>query len=286
MVVGKGGAGRSTMAAALAQRAAAAGERVLAVDATAAGGLASALSWRRPVTPGVITAAGPGRPSLLALSTEAALEQYLKMNLKLAAGARVVGPLARILEFVATAAPAVREILAIGKIGHEVRSGAWDRVVVDGPATGHVVELLSAPDALRPLVGRGPLRDDTVWLSALLADPAVTRAVAVSVGEELVVSETAELLARLAAETSVTVSCLVANRMPPPIGRAGEAEAGRLAAAGDALAPVATLAAARHRSWCAQRERLAALGLPVLEVPDQPAHPVEAVTAALGAARW
>ncbi len=285
-MVGKGGAGRSTVAAAVAQRAAAAGERVLAVDATAAGGLASALAWNRPVTPGVITTGGDGRPSLLALSTEAALEQYLRMNLKLAAGARVVGPLARILEFVATAAPAVREILAIGKIGHEVRTGAWDRVVVDGPATGHVVEMLAAPDALRPLVGRGPLRDDTVWLSALLADPAITRAVAVSVGEELVVTETTELVARLAAETKVTVSAVVANRLPPPVGPAGVAEAGRLVAAGDALAPVATLAVARHRSWGAQRERLAALGHPVIEVPDQPALPVAAVADALAAARW
>ncbi len=286
MVVGKGGAGRSTVSAAVARRAAAAGERVLAVDATAAGGLASALAWNRPVTPGLITAGGDGRPSLLALDTEAALEQYLRMNLKLAAGARVVGPLARILEFVATAAPAVREILAIGKIGHEVRTGAWDRVVVDAPATGHVVELLGAPDALRPLVGRGPLRDDTVWLSALLADPAITRVVAVSVGEELVVTETAELVGRLASETKVTVSALVANRLPPAIGPAGEAEAGRLAAAHDQLAPVATLAVARHRSWCAQRERLAALGRPVMEVPDQPTRPVEAVVDALAAARW
>ncbi|MEZ5409715.1 MAG: ArsA-related P-loop ATPase [Acidimicrobiales bacterium] len=284
--MGKGGAGRSTVAAALALRAASAGGRILAVDATAAGGLASALSWGRPVTPGVITAGGPGHPSLLALSTEAALEQYLRMNLKLAAGARVVGPLARILDFVATAAPAVREILAIGKIGHEVRTGAWDQVIVDGPATGHVVELLSAPDALRPLVGRGPLHDDTVWLSALLADPAITRAVAVSLGEELVVSETAELMARLDAETRVMVSGLVANRLPPPIGPVGEAEAGRLAAAGDPLAPVATLAVARHRSWRAQQERLAALGLPMVEVPDQPAHPVAAVADALAAARW
>ena len=286
MVVGKGGAGRSTLTAALAQRAASAGQRVLAVDATAVGGLASALSWGRPVTPGMITAGGQGRPSLLALNTEAALEQYLRMNLKLAAGARVVGPLARILEFVATAAPAVREILAIGKIGHEVRTGPWDRVIVDGPATGHVVELLSAPDALRPLVGRGPLHDDTVWLSALLADPAITRAVAVSLGEELVVSETAELVARLRAETRVTVSGLVANRLPPAIGPAGEAEAGRLEAAGEPLAPVATLAVARHRSWCTQRERLAALGLPLVEVPDRPAHPVEAVADAVAGARW
>ena len=75
-----------------------------------------------------------------------------------------------------------------------------------------VVEMLGAPDALRPLVGRGPLRDDTVWLSALLADPAITRAVAVSVGEELVVTETTELVARLAVETKVTVTAVVANR--------------------------------------------------------------------------
>jgi len=160
-------------------------------------------------------------------------------------------------------------------VGAELGRRGW-RVSYAGDPTGMEARLVAGRGLefvalpARPLVGRGPLHDDTVWLSALLADPTITRAVAVSVGEELVVSETNELVARLRAETQVTVSALVANRLPPPIGPTGEAEAGRLAAAGDALAPVATLAVARHRSWCAQRERLATLGLPLVEVPDQP----------------
>lgn len=313
MVVGKGGAGRSTVAAALARRSAdgggphrspvnessgrgsagrapvgrgrARGRRVLAVDAVGNGGLAEALGLARPSPAGVVTAVGGGL-SVLALSTEAALDQYLRMNLKLAVGARNLGPVARILDFVATAAPAVREILAIGKIGHEVRTGVWDRVVVDGPATGHVIELLAAPDALRPLVGRSPLADETVWLSALLGDPAITRAVAVSLPEELVVSETLELAGRLAAETRVSLGPVVLNRLPPPVGRAGRAEARRLVEAGHELAPLVTLAVERHQGSVRQRARLEALGQPVLEIPDDPPDPVAAALAALEAAGW
>src|SRR6266498_4392524 len=67
-----------------------------------------------------------------------------------------VGPLARVFDFVATAAPGVKEILTIGKICWEVREAlegraGWDLVVVDAAATGHIVAQLGAPQAIEEL---------------------------------------------------------------------------------------------------------------------------------------
>lgn len=213
LVTGKGGVGRSAVAAALATGSTAAGRRVLAVDAVGDGGLARSLG----VDAGP---SGGGRPqqltdgtTLLGLATSASLDEYIRLQLRLPF-ATSVGPLSRVVDFVAAAAPAVREILTIGKIGYEVREGRWDVVIVDAPASGHVIELLAAPQNLGDFVTVGPLADQTGWLRALLEDPATTAAVVVTLAEELAVSETIELRARLAAETGVQLGPTVVNRVP------------------------------------------------------------------------
>lgn len=293
VVTGKGGVGRSTVAAGLGRYRSRRGERVLVVDATATGGPGLALGWTGPVPPGEIVEipdrealAGAGSLSLLRLSTQHSLEEYLRLTIKLAPGVRTLGPVARIFDYVATAAPAVREILSIGKIGNEVRKGVWDAVVVDGPATGHVVELLTAPDALSQLVGRGPLLGETRWLSELLADPQVTSALVVSLAEELVVNETLELVDRLRAETSVRLAGIVANRLAPVVDGTGQVETTRLRSDGHPWAGVAALAVERGEHGLHQRERLTGPGLPVLAVADEPGQGVAAVMAALAASGW
>jgi anion-transporting ArsA/GET3 family ATPase len=289
IVVGKGGVGRSTVAAALARQGAAAGERVLAIDAVTAGGLRLALGHGSPVRPGrnvELDPAGGGRLTLLELGTEAALDEYVRLNLRLPIAPTSLGPIARVFDFVATAAPAVREILTIGKIGHEVRRGPWDLVVVDGPATGHVVELLSAPDSLRELVDFGPLVEETGWLSELLSDPEMTSAVAVSIPEELPVTETLELVDRLRKETGVALSGVVVNRMPPPISVAGEAEAAALDRARDPLAPLAEIVVDRHRRAKLEQQRLVSLGLPLVEIAEVSHDPTAAALGAIAGAGW
>src|SRR5207237_8569030 len=86
------------------------------------------------------------QPNLFAMSmnTEDSLQEYLRLQMRLPAVARV-GPLARAFEFVATAAPGVREILTVGKPVWEVREGHWDLVVVVAPARGHLDGELAAP---------------------------------------------------------------------------------------------------------------------------------------------
>lgn len=244
-----------------------------------AGGLAVALSHDEPVTPGKMVELGS--LTLLELATEASLEQYVRRTLRIPIPTSNLGPIARIFDFVSTAAPAVREILTMGKIGHEVLHGPWDLVVVDAPASGHVVELLASPEALRELIAFGPLVDETAWMSELLADPYTTSALAVTLAEELAVSETLELLARIGEETAVEMGGIVVNRLAPPVSDAGVAEAEALNAQGGPLGIVASLAVERHRSAQEQRRRLDQLALPVFEVFDQPDDPVATVMAAL-----
>ena len=173
---GKGGVGKSTMAAATALLAARTGRRVLLVEVDAKGDVPAQFEQKavgftpREVYPGVLA---------MAMDTEASLREYLRVSMRVPVIGRL-GPLAQVLDFVATAAPGVKEILTIGKIMWEVREAIEGRadhdiVVVDAAATGHIVAQLGAADAIQELVDVGPLRDQTRWVSELLADPARDR---------------------------------------------------------------------------------------------------------------
>ena len=138
----------------------------------------------------------------MAMDTEESLKEYLKLQLKVPLIGRI-GPLARTFDFVADAAPGVKEILTVGKLCYEVRERNYDLVVVDASATGHVVGQLAAPQAINELVKVGLVRDQTAWMVDILSDPAITAAVIVSAPEEMPVSETIELAERLRTETDV-----------------------------------------------------------------------------------
>ena len=115
----------------------------------------------------------------MAMNTEESLKEYLSLQLKLPLIARI-GPLARTFDFVATAAPGVKEILTVGKLTWEVREDNYDLVVVDAPATGHIVGQLRAPEAIRELVSVGLVRDQTEWMTELLTDASRTGVVIVA----------------------------------------------------------------------------------------------------------
>src|SRR5205823_11109303 len=109
-------------------------------------------------------------PGLFAMTmdTEESLQEYLRLQLRLPMVARI-GPLARAFEFVATAAPGVKEILTVGKPVWETRQRNYDIVVVDAVATGHIVAQLRAPQAINELVQVGLVRQQTGWMLELLA---------------------------------------------------------------------------------------------------------------------
>jgi anion-transporting ArsA/GET3 family ATPase len=150
------------------------------------------------------------------MDTEASLQEYLRLQMRLPAIARI-GPLARAFEFVATAAPGVREILTVGKPVWEVREGHFDIVVVDAPATGHIVGQLAAPQAINELVHVGLIRQQTGWLIEILGDTRITGLVIVTTPEEMPVNETIELAGRVEEETDVSLAGIIVNRVLPEL---------------------------------------------------------------------
>ena len=81
--------------------------------------------------------------SAMAMNTEDSLREYLRLFVRIPLVARI-GPLARTFDFVADAAPGVKEILAVGKLCYEVREQHYDLVVVDAEASGHIVAQIGA----------------------------------------------------------------------------------------------------------------------------------------------
>ncbi len=220
-VTGKGGTGKTTIAAALAQLAAERGKHVLACDVDAKGDLAALFEAGpvdfvgREVAPGVVA---------MSMDTEASLREYLKLYLRIPVVGGL-GPLAKTLDFVAAAAPGVREILTVGKLCYEVRERHYDLVVVDAAASGHIVSQLAAPQAVNDLVKVGLIRSQTDWMLEILSDPRRTGVVAVTTPEEMPVNETLELAGRIRSETTVQLSAVVVNRVLPELFGLHEEEA-------------------------------------------------------------
>jgi anion-transporting ArsA/GET3 family ATPase len=279
-VTGKGGVGKSTTAAALALLSAQRGRRTLAVEVDDKGDLADFFETPRP-------GFEPRRvaPNLWALTmdTEASLREYLHLQLRLPTVTRL-GPIARAFDFVATAAPGVREILTVGKIGWEVRERHYDLVVVDAAASGHIIGQLGAPEAINELVRVGQVRHQTGWLADLLGDPTTTGLVIVTTPEEMPVNETIELVGRVKAETRIEVAAIVVNRVLPELFSGADEEVferlrepavtARLAGvAGGPVAPVleaARLAVTLRRTRAGHLEHLRASvdpSIPLLYVP-------------------
>ncbi|MFM8714614.1 MAG: ArsA-related P-loop ATPase, partial [Actinomycetota bacterium] len=193
--------------------AAADGKRVLVCEMDDKGSLAAYLGRAElafeptEVQPGVFA---------MAMNTEDSLREYIRLFLRVP----IIGsltPLARIFDFVANAAPAVKEILAVGKLCYEVRERHYDIVIVDSEASGHFVAQVSAPDALATLVRIGIVADQTKWMSDLLHDHATSTVLAVVTPEEMPVVETIELRDRLSQVTPIDFAGVIINRMPNDI---------------------------------------------------------------------
>jgi anion-transporting ArsA/GET3 family ATPase len=212
-VTGKGGVGKTTVASALALLASLRGKRVLVCEVDAKGDVAGFYEApptgfkEREILPGLFA---------MTMDTEASLREYLKLQLRIPVVGRI-GPLAKAFDFVATAAPGVREILTVGKLCYEVRERNYDLVVVDAPASGHIVGQLAAPQAINNLVKVGLIRSQTDWMLDILSDRGQTGLVAVCTPEEMPVNETIDLAIRVREETTVQLSAVVVNRVLPEL---------------------------------------------------------------------
>lgn len=219
-VTGKGGVGKSTVAAALALRASQAGKRVLACEFDAKGDLlasfagAGARGGRQDRPLGFVPRELLPGMYAMAMDPEESLREYLKLQLRIPLIPKI-GALSAAFDFLANAAPGIREIVTVGKVAYEVREKHYDLVVVDATATGHIIGQLRAPQAINELVGVGLIRSQTNWMLEILGDRSRTGVVITTTASELPVTESIELVDKLRTQTNVNVAGIVVNRLLP-----------------------------------------------------------------------
>ncbi|MEZ4369053.1 MAG: ArsA family ATPase [Kofleriaceae bacterium] len=256
LVGGKGGVGRTTVAAAIAHECARRGRRTLLLQANAADRVGGYFG-RPPVGVDLVELA----PKLWAINTTpaAALAEYGLMVLKFGAVYDMVFE-NRITKAFLRAVPGIDDYAVLGKVWFhttETERGKprWDTVVFDMPASGHSLSMLRIPQVITETVPEGPLTRDARAVLALLRDPTRCATVLVTLAEEMPVNEVRELSAKLAA-LGVPTQQVVANQIYPDRFPPGSIPA-RVLDALDAPADPTLAALATHARLAAARATLA-----------------------------
>ena len=221
LVVGKGGVGRTTVAAAIASEAAKQGKRTLLVETNANDRLGTYFG-KPPVGTDIV----PLAPNLFAVNTNpaAALAEYGLMILRFKSAYEMVFE-NRVTKAFLRAIPGLDDYSILGKVWYataEEKKGkpVWDTVVFDMPASGHAVSMLRVPWVITETVPEGPLTRDARTIKELLTDPARTAAVLVTLAEEMPVNEALELEGKLGA-LGIHPQQLLVNQVYPdhfPVG--------------------------------------------------------------------
>jgi anion-transporting ArsA/GET3 family ATPase len=263
-VAGKGGVGKSTVTAVVALAAARCGLRVLAVELEGrselprALGLDGELDWDERVA--VALPAG-GSVTARRIRPDDALVEWLRGHSLGAIVRRLRSTGA--LEVVSFAIPGIREVLVLGKLKAVERDGGFDLIVVDAPATGHAITLLTSPAGLAAAARGGPVKRQAEEVAELLADPQRCRVLLVTLPRELAVDETVEAAYEVEDRAGVTLSDVVVNQYrPPDPALATPLERSEAMALGATVATAVESARrfewARERSAAAEVDRLAA----------------------------
>lgn len=219
-VSGKGGTGKSTVAAALALALAEGGKRVLLVEVEGRQGIAQLFDVP-PLPPQetkVAAAEGGGEVMALAVDIETAFLEYLEMFYNLGFAGRAMRKFGAI-EFATTIAPGLRDVLLTGKIKECVirtdRTGkrVYDAVVVDAPPTGRIGSFLDVTKAMADLAKGGPVHSQSEGVVRLLHSPE-TVVHLVALLEALPVQETADAAAELARD-DLNLGAIIVNRASP-----------------------------------------------------------------------
>jgi anion-transporting ArsA/GET3 family ATPase len=277
-VTGKGGTGKSTVAAAIGIVAAKRGLRTIIAEVSRRDDVARVL--------GAAAVDGAGEhqlaPGLFAISIDPqrALEEYLVDQLPVRALAELLAS-SRTFSHLAAATPGMRELLTVGKIWELAqpqrrveRAEPYDLVIVDAPATGYGLAYLAAPRTFAGVAQVGPVARQGRQIHATLSDPAITGVIAVATPEEAAITEALELAPALRAQMGIELDRVIVNALRP--WRFGPRERGALHAALDAdIEPseraalrVALAEDARVRSQRAALRRLRGVGAaPPLKLP-------------------
>jgi len=219
VVTGKGGVGKSTVAAALGLAASQRGLRTIVVEVAA----------RDDVSPVLGASAATDvhgervisdRLHHISIEPQRAMEEYLRQQLPMGALAALLSR-SRIFTTLTAATPGMRELLTIGKVWELAqrrrprRAAPYDLVVLDAPATGHGLALLEAPRTFASVARVGPVAKQGRAIASFLGDPGRTAVLTVSTAEEMAVSETLELRSRLREDLGLDVGLVVVNAVVP-----------------------------------------------------------------------
>jgi len=308
VVTGKGGTGKSTVAAALALALASHGRDVLLCEVEGRQGIARMFDVdplpyaERRIATGLARADADGEPAgsagtvhALHIDAESALLDYLAMYYKLGRAGRALDRFG-VTEFATTIAPGVRDVLLTGKVYEAVERNSrnkgavtYDAVVLDAPPTGRIARFLNVGKELAGLAKVGPIRSQADTMMTLFRSPR-TAIHLVTVLEEMPVQETWDGIEELRAD-GLPVGSVVVNQVRPrdiperdlALVRAGDLDEAALGAdleaAGvevtpdlvDALVAEARDHAERRALEEAQRAVVDGFDVPVIELPRLPA---------------
>jgi anion-transporting ArsA/GET3 family ATPase len=268
-VTGKGGVGKTTVAAALALQLAARRRRVLLVETAADRSLAAALGAQELGTePAVID----GSLSAVRIEQRALVESYFRRLLRLPFLARRLFA-SSTFQAVTAAAPGVIEFVVLDHLlqwtepSRFSRRAAYDAVIVDGPASGHAVRWLRTPRQLARLVPAGPIAGSIGRLRTLLEDGRRTQVMLVAIPDEMAIAELLETR-RALAPVGVALTRAVLNRTWPKrftsadVTAIGRQDANEPLVAAARLAIAARREAERHLTRLRRETGAAAIPLP------------------------
>jgi anion-transporting ArsA/GET3 family ATPase len=239
VVTGKGGTGKSTVAAALALGLASTGKEVLLCEVEGRQGIAQMFDVpplpyeERRIATGLTSGAGdqdgsgrtppPGHVHALHIDAESALLEYLSMYYRLGRAGKALDRFG-VIDFATTIAPGVRDVLLTGKVYEAARSGRrrgtssragqhYDAIVLDAPPTGRITRFLNVNDELAGLAKVGPIKGQADMVMTLFRSPR-TAVHLVTVLEEMPVQEIADGIRELR-KAKLPVGGVVVNMVRP-----------------------------------------------------------------------
>ncbi len=255
-VTGKGGVGKTTVAAALGLAAARAGRRTIVCEVAEQDRVSRAFRREGVVPESEVQLAD--NLWAITIDPQRALEEWLGKQIG-GVGLRVMARSSAFQYFVA-AAPGAKELITVAKVWELAQRDRWDKrnrtydlVVVDAPSSGHGLAMLTTPRTFGEIARVGPIRRQAYKVREFLADPERTGYVAVALPEEMPVNETLELERRLPEAVGTGLEAIVVNGMWPDRFSAADAKAMR--AAGDGL-PTMRAALTSHERARGQRNHL------------------------------